>query len=75
MDQEKLQQQNEESEPSNEGVETTPVVVFDGKCKHLWYMSEIDSEGYGRARCKKCPMGKIFNPKNMEVKSGRIISK
>lgn len=76
MDQEKWQQPNEESEPSKEEfMDTTPVVVFNGECRHKWYFTTIDSDGHGRARCKKCPMGKIFDPKKVEVKNGKIVSK
>lgn len=66
----------QEEQEENEGVLIhEPKTVFDGVCEHYFVDEGIDSDGHGNAGCKKCPMGRMYNPKEMELKDGRLITR
>ena len=52
---------------------TRPKVINDPNCKHFYVKQETDAEGKTNAGCKKCPMGRRFDPDKFEVRDGEIL--
>lgn len=50
----------------------TPKIIHDGECDHEWEDLGFDPEGKGQVKCRKCPMGRYYDPNKEVFKDGKF---
>jgi hypothetical protein len=74
MDEQSRFKQEKETKTEN-FTDNIPKVVFDGGCLHEWENQGLDPEGKGQVGCKKCCMGRYYDPKKEELVDGQFRAK